>query len=364
MGIRNVGGVRKVVRGGKPHWFIDFRFTDKDGVRRRFRRDASVQNYSAALSEAARLMKRAAETGTVEEAETTVTAKAEPAAMTYAKFVAGPFESLFMPRFRPATARRYRELHHQRVMAFFGKRPLAEIGAKDFRAFAARLHEDRVQTKGPITLVRSVLRAAHESGYLDEVPVCPSGLVSTSCKVPSAPSAEDVDVMLRAPGWLGVAIALGALAGMRMGEVRALEVRDIEFDQHCIVVRRALSEDESLTPKSGAERGVPLAMSLEQRLREAVRDKLPRARVVLDDVGKTPRRQTVLHQFKRYLHRAGVKERSFHSLRHYFISELMRGGASAEAVRVLAGHSKLEMTQRYAHAVTADLRAAIDRLAK
>jgi site-specific recombinase XerD len=47
-----------------------------------------------------------------------------------------------------------------------------------------------------------------------------------------------------------------------------------------------------------------------------------------------------------------------------FISELVRRGAGLEAVRVLAGHSKLEMTQWYAHAVTADLRAAIDRLSK
>jgi site-specific recombinase XerD len=59
-----------------------------------------------------------------------------------------------------------------------------------------------------------------------------------------------------------------------------------------------------------------------------------------------------------------LKEHSFHSLRHYFISELMKCGASAEAVRVLVGHSKLEMTQRYAHAGAADLRAAIDRLGK
>ena len=107
---------------------------------------------------------------------------------------------------------------------------------------------------------------------------------------------------------------------------------------------------------------MPLALSLEELLRQAVRDKLPRARVVLDESGRTPPRQVVLHQFKKYLRGAGLKERSFHSLRHYFISELMRGGASAEAVRVLAGHSKLEMTQRYAHTVPADLRAAIDRL--
>jgi site-specific recombinase XerD len=42
----------------------------------------------------------------------------------------------------------------------------------------------------------------------------------------------------------------------------------------------------------------------------------------------------------------------------------MKCGASAEAVRVLAGHSKLEMTQRYARAGAADLRAAIERLGR
>src|SRR5271166_893465 len=102
MGTRNVSGVRKVVRGGKPRWFIDFPFTDKDGVRQRFRRDASVQNYAAALAEAARLMRRAAETGSVEEATAATT---KPAAMTYAAFVSGPFEQLYMPVYRPATAR-------------------------------------------------------------------------------------------------------------------------------------------------------------------------------------------------------------------------------------------------------------------
>jgi integrase len=361
MGTRNISGVRKILRGGKPRWFIDFPYTDKDGVRQRFRRDASVQNYAATLAEAARLMKRAAETGSVEEATAATT---KPAAMTYAAFVRGPFEQLYMPVYRPATARRYRELHAQRVLAFFGEKPLNAIGPRDFRAFAASLHTDRVHTKGPINLVRTVLRAASESGLIEVLPECPRGLVVASRKVADAPSQDEVEAMLHAPGWLGLAIALAALAGLRMGEVRALEVRDIGFDQHRVLVRRAMSEEESLTPKSGHEREVPLAAGLEARLREAVKDKLPRARVVLDEDGRTPRRQEVLHVFKRFLRREGLRERSFHSLRHYFVSELMKGGASAEAVRVLAGHSKLEMTQRYAHAAPADLRAAIDKLGK
>lgn len=362
MGTKNISGVRKVVRGGKPRWIIDFPYSDKDGVRLRFRRDASVQNYAAAIAEAARLMKLAAETGSPEA----VAIVEEPRApsVTYAAFVVGAFEQHYMPAYRPATARRYRELHAQRVLAFFGTKLLGELGPSDFRAFAASLHTAGIQTKGPLNLVRTVLRAAKECGLIERLPEFPNGLIVTSRKLPDAPSAGEVEAMLRAPGWLGLAVALGALAGLRMGEVRALEVRDVDFDRQRILVRRAMSEEASLTPKSGHEREVPLALVLEARLREAVRDKLPRARIVLDDKGRTPRRQQLLHAFKRYLSTSGLKERSFHALRHFFISALMNNGASAEAVRVLAGHSALEMTQRYAHVATPDLRAAIDRLGK
>ena len=40
----------------------------------------------------------------------------------------------------------------------------------------------------------------------------------------------------------------------------------------------------------------------------------------------------------------------------------MHRGGSLEAARVLAGHSRLDITQRYAHATAQDLEAAIARL--
>lgn len=52
----------------------------------------------------------------------------------------------------------------------------------------------------------------------------------------------------------------------------------------------------------------------------------------------------------------------FHSLRHYFLTALARGGANLEAVRELASHSALLTTQRYLHASGAALRDAMSRL--
>jgi site-specific recombinase XerD len=87
--------------------------------------------------------------------------------------------------------------------------------------------------------------------------------------------------------------------------------------------------------------------------------KLPAARVVLNKHGRTPSRQAVLSALKEVQRRHSLPPRSFHSLRHYFLTALVRGGANFEAVRELASHSKLLTTQRYLHASRADVRDAV-----
>jgi integrase len=120
-------------------------------------------------------------------------------------------------------------------------------------------------------------------------------------------------MLAHADAWLKTAIALAVFAGLRMSEVRALEVQDVDLESGTIQVRRALSNDEVLTPKSGHERVVPLAPELHAILKEAMRAKLPRARIVLTSVGTTPRRTQVLSNLKALQRRHGLTERSFHA---------------------------------------------------
>ncbi len=66
---------------------------------------------------------------------------------------------------------------------------------------------------------------------------------------------------------------------------------------------------------------------------------------------------------KRAIGRAGVEGSwRFHDLRHFFVTQLFRGGGSAPAVQALAGHLHLTTTQIYAHVVQADLRNTIGLL--
>lgn len=357
MGAKNFTGVRKVKRGGKPRLIIDFRYTDASGKRARFRRVASVQAHEAALAEARRLMKNAADTGVPES-------PAEPAtaALTFRSFVEGSFRELYMPRYRPSTRERYAALFRQSVLEFFGHLELDRVDGTRLRAFAAQLSSRGVQVKGAVNLVRTVLRAANECGALPRLPELPR-LVKATRKLPDTFTEEELATLVDgSDGWLGTLIRLSAHAGLRMGEGLALEVGDVDLDHGLLLVRRALSAGEVLTPKSVDERVVPLTLELAAHLGDAVAAKAPDACVVLNDRSLTPARQDVLARFKRLERKLGLKERSFHALRHSFLSRLVRRGASVEAVRVLAGHSSLTVTERYVHATGNDLRHAIDLL--
>lgn len=350
--VRNPTSVRRVRRRGTTRWQIDFSYLDDAGRERRYRRDARVQTAAGARAEAARLHAVAVTTGRLEP---------KRQAPTLAGFVHNQFEALFMPRYRMSTRARYVGLLRDLVKTL-GSRRLDDIGAPEARALAAELACRAISVKPHLVMLKTVLRAAHEVGGLDELPKLPR-LYKESRKLPDCPSRDDVARMLDgATGWARVAIALAANAGLRLGEVRALEVRDVDTEQLALHVRRSLSENELVTPKSGHERFVPVTRMLCTVLDEATRSKLPKARVITTAAGTTPRRSLVLRKFKALQHKLGLPGWSFHSLRHHFISELVRAGASVEAVRLLAGHSKLDVTQRYVHARAHDLRSAVANL--
>lgn len=352
MGYRNQTAVRKVCRGGEARWIIDFQFVDTNGVRRRYRRDAKVQSADGARREARQRQELATLHGNPE---------GRPAAMGFATFVKDVFNPTYLPRFRASTQRRYADLLRQWLLDHFADRPLDTLGA-DIQSLAAKLAKAGIQAKGPMVLLRTILRCAVDSHVLHEAPKVPR-CWRDGRRLPEAPTDEEVERLVSAaPGWLRIAIALGAYAGLRSGEVRALEARDVDLVHGRLLVRRAFSDKVVTSPKSGHERVVPLAAPLQAILQEALRCKLPHARVVLNARGRTPGRQALLTALGRLEERVGVRAWSFHALRHAFLSTLVRRGASVEAVRLLAGHSNLGTTQRYVHASGGELRAAVDLL--
>ena len=66
--------------------------------------------------------------------------------------------------------------------------------------------------------------------------------------------------------------------------------------------------------------------------------------------------------FEKCVARCGIKNFTFHDLRHTFISHLIRGGAELAMVQQLAGHKTISMTLKYTFLDDATLGTALNKL--
>ena len=173
--------------------------------------------------------------------------------------------------------------------------------------------------------------------------------------------------------WRGV-ILLGALAGMRLGDALRLKWGNVDLQAGAI----------TFTPSKTARLGKKLTMPIHPEV-EAFLLKHPTGAsdgsplfpslANLSTAGKSGASMA----FRRIMERASVgagvarraKEggagrnvsaRSFHSLRHSFVTGLAHANVSVELRQKLAGHTSEEQSLHYTHPQFAALRAAIEKL--
>lgn len=157
-------------------------------------------------------------------------------------------------------------------------------------------------------------------------------------------------------------VLLGGEAGLRRGEMVALEQGDIGSD--AILVRRNEWNGGKRggihvgTPKSGKERRLPMTARLRAAV-AAVRH-LRGDRLLWQESGEPVRFHTLRSWMLRATRLGGLPASSdIHRLRHTFCSHLALLGVPVTTIQKLAGHSSLTTTSGYMHIVPGSMDAAI-----
>jgi integrase len=153
-------------------------------------------------------------------------------------------------------------------------------------------------------------------------------------------------------------ITVAAFTGLRMGELRSLRWRDVDFLNRIVHVRRAYTRTTEGAPKSGMARSVPLidqaARALDGLSR---RDEFvgPSDRVFLGTAGGPVYDQTMRDALYDAMKAAGIdrdrgtgKPFVFHSLRHSFGTLAVQVFALTD-VKAYMGHADIETTMVYVH---------------
>lgn len=155
------------------------------------------------------------------------------------------------------------------------------------------------------------------------------------------------------------ALMLSFYAGMRVGEIAALTVKDaLDGDGRVkdqILLRGAIT-------KTGEARtvfvGDKLRRELERyagSLKQADRD----APFLMTQKHTAFSPNTLCQLFARLYALAGIDGASSHSGRRWFITRLAHSGVSAKVIMTLAGHRHLSTTQRYIEVNDEMMRAAV-----
>jgi integrase len=249
---------------------------------------------------------------------------------------------------------------------------LGSVGLKDFLQFRNQLLAEGRTPQTVDQLVRKVLSSpfalAVRLGLLSSNPLASLPALKSTRIEKGVFTAREVSKLLvvATPDWRG-AILVGYFTGARLKDVCNLRWGNVDLEKQLITFRAG---------KTGQLITVAIHPELEEHLL---------SRKISDDTqtflfgslaGKSGAGKSGLSMaFKRIMEKAGVEAgiarlssgakgrsfslRSFHSLRHSFISALANSGVSSELRRRLSGHASEEMHAVYTHHELETIRQAV-----
>jgi integrase len=242
-----------------------------------------------------------------------------------------------------------------------GPRRLDAIGTEEVQRLKTQLAGKTPKTvNNVLTVLNTLLRIAVEWSVIDRmpcriqllrVPKTQAGFLDFDeySRLVEAAKAVDAETHL--------VVLLGGDAGLRCGEMMALEWPDVDFARRQLRIQRSEWKGKVTAPKGGRPRCIPMTKRLAEALRAHKHMRGPR--VLCQEDGSPLTQKIVRNMGLRAGRKAGFAKQGIHVLRHTFCSHLAMRGAPARAIQELAGHQDLSTTQRYMHLSPAAIESAV-----
>ena len=233
------------------------------------------------------------------------------------------------------------------------------------------------------TVFRSILSLAYKMEYIDIDISASRRLIfpKNDRKEVEVYSTEEVAQILAGleeePINIRTLIEIALFTGCRRGEVVGLKWSDIDFDTHRLSVRRSIykPKDGKAFEKPPKTRNSMRDMAIPQRLIDTLtayrahQNKVaevmgdgwnPEGWIFTELDGHVMNPQTPTKQFDHFLKRHGIRHLKFHGLRHTSATMLLANGCDIKTVSMRLGHSDIDTTNIYVHAITETDQLAAD----
>lgn len=276
---------------------------------------------------------------------------------------------------RESTFANYSNLFVNNIIPCLGNIPCDQFNNKVLQMFAYWCHDkggkdgkgiSEHYIKDSLLLVKAVIRDGQEENVFPE-------FAFKQIKIPKTLQLDNakqtyteveykkiIDYILKNISSRSVGILLGIFTGMRIGEICALQFKDIDFDEKIIHVNKTIQRiynplDELepskivITPgkTKNSIREIPITVEILKILKTI---KINDDYYVLSNSKKAIEPRTYRRFYNKFMNEAGVQPIKFHALRHTFASINIENGVDVKTISDILGHSDISITLKtYTH---------------
>jgi integrase len=314
----------------------------------------------------------------------------EPSRMTVAAFLERWIEHM-QGQVSPRSHERYAEIARKNLVPLLGGLVLTKLRPEQIsQAYATALANGRRDGSGglsarTVTHLHRVLREALQQAVRWQMLARnPADAVKPPKVERKQMSVLDTDATIELieaarPYRIFVPILLGALCGLRRGEIAALRWRSVKLDAGQLEVVASIEQTKAgcreKETKSGRARTVALPATLVEELRQhraKQAEELLQLGIRLTDDhhvvaqadGSALQPNSLTHAFTTFLVERGLKRVRLHDLRHSHATHLLAAGIHPKVASERLGHSKVGITlDLYSHVLPgmqAEAAAAVD----
>ena len=284
------------------------------------------------------------------------------------------FCNYIRPSSKSRTCERYSEIIEKRLKLKLGEYELDELTPLILQRYITELIESgNMKTgkglaansvNGIITVIQNSLKLAYALGTIKEYAADKIRRPKTKEKEVTCFTLSEQKKIERAAlagkktKWLGIVVCL--YTGLRIGELLALEWKDVDFQKGVLTVSKSRHEgkDENgryaqivESPKTvSSRRCIPLPKQILCELRMLKR-KSRSVYVISNGESSIPVR-SYQRSFERLLKKLDIPHKGFHALRHTFATRALECGMDVKMLSELLGHKDPAVTlRRYVHSL-------------
>ena len=291
-------------------------------------------------------------------------------------------------RVKESTYIRYRNMINNHIRPCLGNYLIQEIDTFCMETYVSKLltngrldQEGGLSPKSILDILTVVKESFRYAGFYGVDTVCCFEHVSVRRKqkemrvLSRREEKELVTLLLSDMDSYKVGVFLSLYTGIRIGELCALQWKDISLTDKTIKICKTMQRlqkpepDETARthiiitePKSPmAKRMIPLPDFVVGVM--AAFESLPDHYILTGSGKHFAEPRTMHNRFKTYINQSGIEDANFHSLRHTFATRCIESGFDIKSLSEILGHSSVKITlDKYVHSSLEQKRINMDKL--